>query len=178
MTIDHNLEGGSDLGRRRMLGKSSWVGESLSQTGSGLVSLGYDVRELWYRLLARPWSCLVVVAPDRTQNTLRLARSLAEVGTQLRRRPVEAIDGLDLDLDRAAAIVHRVEPQQGPPSPPEPRFVIALDPPTLNPIAFEVLAVGDGVLMLLEKGVTRIPRARKIVEAVGRERLMGAVLAE
>ncbi len=177
MTIDQTLEGEVDFGRSRMLGRSSMVEETLRPTGPGPASLGYDVRGLWYRLFARPWSCLVVVSPDRTPNTLRLARSLAELGTQRRRRLVEVVDGLQLDLERAAAIVHMVEPQEGLPRPTEPRFVIALDSPIVNPIAFEVLAAGDAVLMLLEKGVSRIPEARKIVEVVGPERLLGAVLA-
>jgi hypothetical protein len=119
----------------------------------------------------------VVVSPDRTPNTLRLASSLAELGTQHRRRLVEVVDGLQLDLERAAAIAHMVEPQEGLPRPTEPRFVIALDSPIVNPIAFGVLAAGDAFLMLLEKGVSRIPQARKIIEVVGRERLIGAVLA-
>lgn len=137
----------------------------------------YDVQELWYRLLSHPWSCLVVVAPDRTPKTLRLARSLAEFGTLHRRRPVQLIDALQFDLDRAAAIVQMVEPGADAPPLPEPRFVIALDSPLVNPIAIEVLTAVDAVLMLLEKGVSQIPQARKIIETAGRERLVGAVLA-
>jgi hypothetical protein len=160
-----------------MPGESSLVEETMRPTEPLPMTHGYDVRELWYRLQVRPWSCLVVVSPERTPSTLRLARSLAELGTQYRRRLVEVVDGLELDLDRAAAIVHLVEPQEGTPRPTGPRFVIALDSPIMNPIAFEVLAAGDAVLILLEKGVTRIPQARKIVEVVRRERLIGAVLA-
>jgi hypothetical protein len=159
-----------------MLDGSRAIRETLRPTAPGPVSRGYDVRELWYRLLARRWSCLVVVSPDLTPNTLHLARSLAELGTQQRQCLVEVIDGLQLDLERAKTIVQMVEPQEDIPRPTEPRFVIALDSPIVNPIAFEVLSTADAVLMLLEKGVTRIPQARKIVESVGRERLIGAVL--
>ena len=137
----------------------------------------YDVRELWYRLLARrPWSCLVVISPDRTADTLRVVRSLAELGTQHYRRPVEAIDALDLDVDRAASVAHKLEAEEGSSRPAEPRFVIALESPFVNPIAFRVLAAADAVLVVLEKGVTRIPDVRRITEAVGPERLIGAVL--
>jgi hypothetical protein len=132
---------------------------------------GYDVHELWYKLLSRPWHCLVVVSPERTPSTLRMARSLAELGTQHRRSPVEMIDASQLDLERATAIAHAVESEQG-----ERRFVIALDSPTVNPVAIGVLTVGDAILMLVEKGVSKIPQARRIVEIAGRERFIGAVV--
>jgi len=175
-TIDQGLEGEADFGRSRILSRSTLSEETLRPTRPG-VSHGYDVRELWYRLLARRWSCLVVVSPERTPNTLRLARSLGELGTQQRQRLVEVINGLQLDLERANAIVRMVEPPEGIARPTEQRFVIALDSPIVNPIAFGVLAAGDAVLMLLQRGVSKIPEARKISEVVGRERLIGAVLA-
>jgi len=132
---------------------------------------GYDVYELWYKLLSRPWHCLVVVSPERTPSTLRMARSLAELGTQHRRSPVEMIDASQLDLEQATAIAHSVESEEG-----ERRFVIALDSPVENPVAISVLTVGDAILMVLEKGVSKIPQARRIVEIAGRERFIGAVV--
>ena len=176
MTMDQTFESDMDFGATGALDGSA-AEERPRPAPPGPISPGHDVLELWYKLLARPWSCLVVVSPDQNPDTLRLARSLAELGTHYRRHPVEVIDGLGLDVERAAAIALKVESQEGDPRRPEPRFVIALDSPIANPIAFGVLAAGDAVLMLLEKGVTRIPEARRIAEAVGRERLVGAVLA-
>ena len=88
----------------------------------------------------------------------------------------DLIDGLQLDLDRASAIAHRIAPEEGPPRPAEPRFIVALESPTANPIAIEVLLAADAILLLVRKGVTRIPQARKIIEIAGRERIIGAVL--
>src|SRR5258708_11259711 len=139
MTMDQRLEGEVDTSSAAT--RTGMIeGEVLRPTGPGPGSLGYDVQELWYRLLSRQWSCLVVLSPDRTPNTLRLASSLAELGTQHRRRLVEVVDGLQLDLERAAAIARMVEPQEGLPRPTEPQFVIALDSPSVNPVAFGVLA--------------------------------------
>jgi len=176
MTMERGFEEELDFGEARGLDGGA-AAETPRAAPPGPISPGHDVLELWYRLLARPWSCLVVVSPDETPATLRLARDLAELGTYYRRHPVEVIDGTRLDVERAAAIAHRLEPQDGAPRRAEPRFVVALDSPIANPIAFGVLAAGDTVLMLLEKGVTRIPDARRIAEVVGRERLVGAVLA-
>ena len=81
------------------------------------------------------------------------------------------IDASELDLERATAIAHSVESEEG-----ERRFVIALDSPVENPVAISVLTVGDAILMVLEKGVSKIPQARRIVEIAGRERFIGAVV--
>jgi hypothetical protein len=170
MTIDQSL--GDGPGSRE---NGLDQGKSPRSLGRAPVA-AYDVHELWYRLLLlRPWSCLVVVSPERTPKTLRLARSLAELGTQLRRHPIELVDGLELDLERANAIAHLVEPASGQ-APAEPRFVVALDSPIVNPVAIAVLAASDAVLLLLERGITGIPQARRIVDIVGRDRLAGAVL--
>ncbi len=138
---------------------------------------GYDVQRLWYALLIRPWSCLGVVALHRTPNAWRLARSLAELAGRHRRRQIEAIDGIGLDLERAAAIASRVASAETVPRVGEPRFVIAVDSPVVNPSVLEVLAACDTAVLLVQMGVTDIPRARKTVEIVGRNRLAGAVLA-
>src|SRR5438270_11220871 len=100
--MDQMLESGMDL-----LGSGTAGEATVRPVGAGPVSDGYDVHELWYRLSSRPWSCLVVVSPDRTPNTLHLARSLADVGAQHRRRPIEVIDGPQLDPQRVAAILHK-----------------------------------------------------------------------
>ncbi len=171
MTIDQSLGDGPEL-RQDGLDQR----KSPRPLGGVPVADGYDVHELWYRLLLlHPWSCLAVVSPERTPKTLRLARSLAELGTQLRRHPIELVDGLELDLERANTIAQLVEPASSL-APAEPRFVVALDSPIANPVAIAVLAASDAVLLLLERGITGIPQARRIVEIVGRERLAGAVL--
>jgi hypothetical protein len=171
MTIDQSLGNGPDL-RQIGLGR----GESLRPLEGAPATDAYDVHELWYRLpLLRAWSCLVVVSPERTPKTLRLARSLADLGTQLRQHPIELVEGLELDLERANAIAHLIEPASSL-APAEPRFVVALDSPIMNPVAIAVLAASDAVLLLLERGVSGIPQARRIVEIVGRERIIGAVL--
>jgi hypothetical protein len=173
MTTDQTPDGNVNVRRSGTL-----RGETLRPTGKAPpLPHGYDVQQLWYRLLSRPWSCLVVVSPDQTPNTQQLARSLAEFGTLHQRRPVEFVDAQQLDLERAAAIAHMVQPEAGARRLAEARFVIALDSPIVNPTAIEVLTAGDAVLLLLEKGVTRVPQARKIIEIAGRERLVGAVLA-
>lgn len=138
----------------------------------------YDVGELWYRLITEPWSCLVVVAAQPSVNTWRMACSLAGVGSLYGHHQVEPVDALNLNLDRAAAVTHLVAPRGNPRTRSDTRFVVALDCPIDNPIAIGVLAASDAVLLLLEKGISDLPRAHKTIELIGRDRLLGAVLVE
>jgi hypothetical protein len=138
---------------------------------------GYDVQELWYLLLRREWTCLAVVSPDSVRNTWRLATSLAEMGTR-HGRVVTAINGLEIDLERTAAITHQVAPRERPASGDDARFVVAIDSPLDNPFAIGVLAACDGVVLLLELGVSSLPRVRRMIEVIGRDQIVGAVLAE
>jgi hypothetical protein len=135
------------------------------------------VEELWYLLLSRRWSRLALVCPDRTPRTLRLARSLAEFGARHRRHPIEVIDAQELDMERASAIARRIEADEDRPQPDGSRFIVAVDSPIANPSAIEVLTATDAVVLLVQKGVTTIPEARKIIDVVGRQRLVGAVFA-
>lgn len=137
----------------------------------------YDVRELWYAILPRAWVSLAVVCPEWTPKTLRLARSLAESGTQTLGRPVELIDATELDLARVAMITHRLAPHGSTRNVEPCQFVIGLDPPIFNPLAIGVAAKCDSALLLLLRGQTTIPNARRTVEIIGRERLLGAVIA-
>jgi len=135
----------------------------------------YNVHELWYALLPRDWKCLAVVSPDQTPNTWRLARSLAELGTQALGRLVEPVDATGLDLGRVASITHRLAPRGGVPA--DKQFIVGLDSPIENAIAIGVLAACDTVVLMVEKNRTTIPKARRTIEVVGRDRLAGVVLA-
>ena len=169
-TIEQSLGNGRELHEN---GRDP--GTSLHGLGPVAVS-GYDVHEVWYRLLPlRPWSSLAVVSPERTPKTLQLARSLAELGTQVGRHPVELVDGTQVDLERANSIARLIEPARTL-APVAPRFIVALDSPIASPVAIAVIAASDAVLLLLERGVSGIAQARRLVGIVGRERLIGAVL--
>ena len=136
---------------------------------------GYDVELLWYLLLRKSWSCLAVVSPDHAhEKVLRLARSLSQKGERLG-RSISALDALDIDLSRAAAVTNQVAPR-GAIGGGEQRYIIALDPPLANPLAIGVLAACDAVLIALELGVTGIANAQRTVEIIGREQILGAVL--
>jgi len=133
----------------------------------------YDVRELWYAILPRGWVSLALVSPQPTPRTLGLARSLAAFGAQTLGRPVELVDATELDLARVGMITQRLAP----PGLGQQQFVVGLDAPIVNPLAMGVMGACDSALLVLQRGHTTIPNARRTVEIIGRERLLGAVIA-
>jgi hypothetical protein len=132
----------------------------------------FDVNELWDSILHREWRCLGVISVDSWGKTWGVAQSLASLGNR-NGRIVTAVDAFDADLSRAASIAQQVceAPVQR-----NARWVIALDAPLDNPRAIGVLASCDAAVLVLEMGVTSIPRAQRAIEAIGREQLLGAVV--
>ena len=130
---------------------------------------------VWYRLRARPWRTLALVAPGDGSRAWRLAQELRAVeGAQA--RAVQVINALDATVGRVAAVAHALSPKKLGSVPERTRFIVAADSPLVSPVAIGLLSVCDAVLLLLEHGRTRIPDAQRILELVGPERFIGAVL--
>ena len=138
---------------------------------------GNDLLELWYLLLRRNWFRLGVVSPDDRQKAWRLTSGLVTVANS-HGRVVRAINALELDMSRAAAIADAVLPREEAMFGDPPRFVVAIDSPVDNPHAIRVLTACDAVVVAMELGVTSIPRTRRAIEIIGRDRIVGAVLLQ
>jgi hypothetical protein len=160
----------SDIEHRALL--ASIEGEGL---GRGNQLLVQGVAELWYSLIGRAWATLAVVAPDNAPRAWWLAQRLAEVG---KGEPgvLKAVNVLKATVARAAAIGQALSPQKLKGTAQRKRFILAVDSPLENPVAIGLLSGCDAVLLLLELERTRIPDGQRIIELVGRERFVGAVL--
>lgn len=134
-----------------------------------------DLGSLWVQLLRRSWTTLAVVSPDAGDAAVRLARGLTELAGPLH-RVVEAGDASELKLKLSAALGVG-GPEGAAAESRHLRFVLPLDGALDRPQTAELLAACDGVVLLLEKGRSRIPDAQRALGLVGRERLVGAVLA-
>jgi hypothetical protein len=135
--------------------------------------ISHDLVGLWYLLVGRPWSTLAIVSPEDGPGAWQLAQGLVEVARKSHSSTINAVKLLDLKLERAASVARAVNTLTALGE--RKRFVLALDSPVGNPGALIVLAACDAVLLLLERGQTRIPEARKTVESVGRQEVLGAV---
>jgi hypothetical protein len=130
---------------------------------------------LWYRLSDLHWRTLAVVAPGNGPGAWRIAQALVEV-SEARPRLLKAVNAIDASMERVAAVAHVLSPKKLVAAADRTRFVVAADSPLENPAAIGLLCTCDAVVLVLERRRTRIPDAQRILELVGPERFIGAVL--
>jgi hypothetical protein len=130
---------------------------------------------LWYRLAGLQWRTLAVVAPGNGPGAWRIAQALVEV-TERRPRLLKAVNAIDASLERVAEVAHVLSPKELVAAADGTRFVVAADSPLENPAAIGLLCTCDAVVLVLQRRRTRIPDAQRILQLVGPERFIGAVL--
>ena len=133
------------------------------------------VSALWYRLGGIPWSTLAVVAPGNGAGAWRIALALVDVAEKVP-RPLRSVNAIDANLDRLAAVGELLAAETLEAAVERPRFVLAVDSPLENPATIGLLSICDAVVLLVERRRTRIPDGQRILELVGPERFIGAVL--
>jgi len=126
--------------------------------------------DLWFSLIKRDWSTLVLIPAHRLGSAVPLACALAEAGSALRRRPVTLLSAEGKDLIPTTEWIFPREPddQHG--------RVIALDPVAVNPMVIPVAQAAGAVLIVAEKGVADLATVRRTVETIGRQYFVGSVL--
>jgi len=131
--------------------------------------------ELWYSLVGLRWATLVVVTPGDAARGWWLAQALVAVPG--REPPLfKALNLVGATSARIAAVSHALAPKKLNVSRDRTRFVVAADDPLAEPGALGVLSTCDAILLLVERGRTRIQDAQRILKLVGRERFIGVVL--
>ena len=130
---------------------------------------------LFHALGSREWVTLAVVSAEAGDRAWWLAQGLEQVAAQ-RQRPLRTLNVLEVTEARATAMVHALSPSKLRAGGAAQRYLVATDNPLLNPAALGVIGACDGVLLLVHEGHTTIPGARRLVELIGRKRLLGAVL--
>jgi hypothetical protein len=133
------------------------------------------VGALWYRLTGLRWRTLALVAPGDGARAWRVVQALVEVAER-RPRLLKAVNVIDASMDRVAAVANVLSPQRLDAAADRTRFLVAVDSPLENPAAIGLLSTCDGVVLILERRRARIPDAQRIIELVGPERFIGAVL--
>lgn len=150
-------------------------GKTEHEVGVGERSSPRGVGALYNALTARDWLSLAVVSSEEGERAWWLVQALEHIAARAH-RPVRALNVLAVTEARATAMAHALSPGKLRAAVASQRYLLATDDPLVNPAALGVIVACDGVLLLLHEGRTAIPRARRLVELIGRERLMGAVL--
>lgn len=143
--------------------------------GEGGKGAPRGVGALYNTLTSREWLSLAVVSSEDGDRAWWLIQALEQIATHAH-RPFRALNVLEVNEARATAMAHALSPAKLRAASAPQRYVLATDSPLLNPTALGVITACDGVLLLLHAGRTSILQARRLVDFIGRERLMGAVL--
>jgi hypothetical protein len=133
------------------------------------------VGPLFQILTARDWLTLAVVSAEDGARAWWLVQALEQISVQAH-QPLRTLNVLEATAARATAMVHALSPARLRAAGAPRRYLVATDNPAVNPAALAVLTACDGVLLLVQEGRTPIPGARRLVELIGRQRLIGAVL--
>jgi hypothetical protein len=142
-----------------------------------------EVQELWFGLARLHWTSLVLVPADEGESAAALATSLAEVGRRLRDAPVTFMILADpIDYASAGKVIAAVASSRrngnAPPLEPSGRVIAAIQPVVVEPLGLAVTEAADAVVLCIELGHTGLAAARRTIELVGRDRIVGCVTVQ
>ncbi|MEP6915247.1 MAG: hypothetical protein ABJC89_06350 [Acidobacteriota bacterium] len=130
------------------------------------------LQRIWFSIVQKPWSSLAVIPIGAALHDRagRIARSLVSVGGLHGARPVRFLDATGVELgdyqQLSVALKSAAETNS---------MVIRLDCVTSNPTALALARATTAILLLVQIGDSRLSAIRSVVDAVGRERVIGCV---
>jgi hypothetical protein len=146
---------------------------SARPTPAGGVRIAEEWPQLWFATREREWSSLVVVPAAAGGTTAQLAaRALAESARLYTEGDVHFVDGVGADHAAAAGIVAAMEDaaRRGEPS------IVAVDCPLASAAAIRIARAADAALLVVPLGAARLEGARRVLDAIGRERVIGSLV--
>ena len=134
-----------------------------------------EIESSWFALARHPWRTLVLVPVDGEASAADVAASLADVGRRLRAAPVTflVVTG-PVDYATAGRVVRSVS--GGGQLPGESRLVVAIPPVTVEPLGLAVTDVADAIVLCVRRGRSKMRSARRTIELVGRDKIVGALV--
>lgn len=120
--------------------------------------------EAWSLALRQDWRSLVLVPADSGSSAMEAARALAQTG-HLDLIAAKAIDSLA--SQRVAREIAKYA-KRG-------RVVVAIDPVVSNPAGVQLAHQVDAILLCITMGRTDLASARRTIQMIGRQHLIGCV---
>lgn len=142
------------------------------------------LQELWFATRRRNWKSLVLVPASPGRSAFPLANALGETGEFISRSPVHVINAEGMDLDQVTSVATDLSgaaarsaggaSERGN----QRSTIVSIDAVTANPLALGIALAADAVLVCIELGGTNLDVARRTIEMIGRDRIVGSVLLD
>jgi len=160
-----------------------------SSAGSdALTGVTFELQELWFSLMSRNWRSLAFVPAREGGSSLQLARKFVSIGKSIQGATLALLEGAQLDLETAAKMTQQLQGTRASAwattSPggagaaifPDARIIVALDAVLENALSIPVALATDGVVLVVESGVTTTAQMEHSLQLLGRDRVLGAVM--
>ncbi len=149
------------------------LGSSLAKDGipKPLKLDSHEIQKLWFALLKRPWRSLVVAAANAEGHSWEIAEALAEVGQLHWGTTIRLMDAEGVALSEASSLVAEMTLHA---SAGKPVFV-AVGSLVENLAGVPLAHAADGVILCVTLGAADFTSARRSVELIGAEKVLGCV---
>jgi hypothetical protein len=139
-----------------------------------------SAQALWFSLQNKPWSSLAVIPAGPGESSLAAANALYDVGALVSGGPMRLLDARMVTLASTASFILNMtslvaasgERRSGPGQ----RAVVVLASVIDQPAGIPIALTADAVVLTLVLGTTTLDAARKTVELVGADRVLGCIL--
>ena len=142
-------------------------------TPAGEAGLERAAESVWVAAQKAGWSSLVIVPAEAGISAVALARAVAAVGSAQRGEPVDGLDLRGLPLAESRAHAERLADRSR-----TFRRVALLDCPLDSQAALLLAQNADAALLVVERDHTTMETARRVIEKLGQDRFVGAVIVE
>ncbi len=131
-----------------------------------------ELQQLWFSVLKREWSSLVVLPANPGTSGLTIARELANIATMHRGSEVKVINAERAELRGSSRLIVEMTSvvRNGQ------MCIMAVDSVMENQAGIPLALAADAALLLVTLNETDLTNARRTVELVGAQRFVGSVV--
>lgn len=141
---------------------------------------GTAAHSLWFAVQTRPWASLAVLPAGPGESAKNVAEALYDVGALASGGPMRLVDARDVTLTTSAAIILNMTSLVAAPGERRTggtqRVVVVLSSVVEVMAGIPIAMAADAVVLTVTLGKTRLEDARRTVELVGAQRVIGTIL--
>jgi hypothetical protein len=136
-------------------------------------------QSLWFAVRSKPWASLAVLPAGPRESALAVANGLYDVGALASGGPMRLLDARAVNLTSSASFIVNMSSLVSGPGERrtgEQRVIVLLSSVIEQLAGVPVVLAADAVLLTVTLGKTTIDSARRTLELLGADRVIGCVL--